>query len=172
KACGKRALAETSAALLTRRQQGCRQQRQPFWHPARPAHFHLFKQKRRRNNRRWQSVLRRAKRSKRSARKSRRLVLHVVVHVVVVSDSGQVAQRARAQSDDSRPAHHLFASRFRIHFVHHGNQPIAIARSAAETRQKLGKIILMQQAHRGIIHLPHNQAVRQFFRFARINEFL
>src|SRR6202035_4438346 len=106
------------------------------------------------------------------ARESVHLALHVVIDIIVVADSRDVANRAGVQSYDASAADNLFTAVFRIHAINHQGQPVTGARTAAVAGQQGLKIILVQQADGGIIHLTDNHAVRQLLFATDIQEFL
>src|ERR1700726_3441406 len=94
--------------LLGRGHRRRRHQWQPLGLAARSANFYFFKEERRRDNRSRQTVLRGAKSAESRARESVYLALHVVIDVIIVADSRDIANRAGVQSYDASAADNLF----------------------------------------------------------------
>src|SRR6202030_2256955 len=83
-----------------------------------------------------------------------------------------MANLSGVYADEAGSADNLLTAVFRVHAINHQRQAVACAGTAAVTCKQALKIILMQQADGGVIHLADNQAVRQLLIATFIQEFL
>src|SRR5271168_5514004 len=157
--------------LIACRHLRCREQRQALGLATGAADFQIVEEKRRGYERGGQAALSGTKGAECGAGKAGNLALHVVVDEIVVANAAEVAQHACVQANDAGSADHLLAAVIRIDFVDYEWQAVARPGAAAEACQQFGEVILMEQADGGIVHFADDQAVRQFFRAAFVEEF-